>query len=282
MFENPLYSRLISGVYRRIWLGRVNTAHPKIPGGSIIMAAHYNGAVDGFTYGSQLPPFLAVISAQWHRTWIGKALLPGISVQRAKDGVDGAGNLGAFRRIVDHQRLGDRILFFPEGTSRLGTERLPVQRGTLLLLRMLRKGPNPPGVLFAAARYHDPTRWRSSVSVAWVGPVELPDSPDRDSDWISAGLLAAQSAAYSMPDPRPKKLAWLAPVLALPYLPVWMLASRLARRTADDTNVVALWTFIYGVPLTMVALACLLVAAAVIGWPLWLPVVSLTAGWILW
>jgi hypothetical protein len=282
MLESPLFSRMISGAYRRIWLGKVDAVRPKIPTGSIIMAAHYNGAVDGFTYGSQLPPFLAVISAQWHRTSIGRALLPGISVQRGKDGVDGAANLGAFRRIVDRQRQGDRILFFPEGTSRLGTERLPVQRGTLLLLRMFRKDPNPPPIFFAAACYHDPTRWRSSVSLAWVGPVALPDSHERDSSWITKGLLSAQSAAYSMPVPRPKRMAWLAPVVALPFLPAWMLAVLLARRTADDTNVIALWKFIYGVPLTVVALACLVAMAAAIGWPLWLPVVSLAAGWFLW
>jgi len=44
------YSSLLARVYRWLWLGRVDSATPDIPAGSLIFAAHYNGAIDGFTW----------------------------------------------------------------------------------------------------------------------------------------------------------------------------------------------------------------------------------------
>jgi 1-acyl-sn-glycerol-3-phosphate acyltransferase len=277
-----LHSRLVCGCYRRIWLGRVASPTPPLPPGSLVLAGHYNGAVDGFAYGSQIPPFVAVISAQWHRSALGRALLPGISVQRAKDGVSGAANLGAFRAVLGRLRSGDRILFFPEGTSRLGRERLPVQPGTLLLLRQARKAPVPPPVFFASARYDEPQAWRSSVSIGWVGPVGLPGEPALDAEWVASGLMRAQEAADAMPVPGGRPHRILAPLAALPYLPVWILVSALARRRADGDNVVALWRFLFGVPLTLAALCIYTLLCGAAGWPLWAPFASLAAGWLLW
>jgi 1-acyl-sn-glycerol-3-phosphate acyltransferase len=277
-----LYSRLVSGAYRWLWLGRIDSTAPRIPPGSVILAAHYNGAIDGFTYGSQLPPFLAVVSAQWHRMAAGRLLVPGLSVQRAKDGVSGSRNLAAFRDIMGRLRVGERVLFFPEGTSRLGPDRLPVQPGTLLLLRQARRQAARPEIFFTAASYHQPTLWRSSVSIAWTGPRELPESPDRDNDWVRAGLQEAQAAAGAMPVPPSSGMGLMAPLAALPFLPAWLLASRLSARVADDENVIALWKFIFGAPLTLVFLAVLTFVSLRTGWPWWLPLCSLAAGWILW
>jgi 1-acyl-sn-glycerol-3-phosphate acyltransferase len=275
-------SALLMRFYRWIWLGRIESRPPEIPRGSLILAAHYNGLVDAFVYGSQLSSFIGVISAQWHLSFVGRWLLPGIAVKRAKDRGANAINLTAFRLMVGQMQAGERLLFFPEGTSRLGPARLPIQPGTLLLLRLLRREPAPPAVFFAAACYHQPTLWRSSVSVAWVGPLDLPTSPDGDIDWISAGLLKAQAAAYARPIPSSSRVTWLAPVVALPFLPAWFLAASLARRTADDENVIALWKFIFGVPVTLLALGGLTAIFVLIGWPWCMPLASLIGGWLLW
>jgi hypothetical protein len=277
-----LYSRLVCGVYRWIWLGKVDSSPPPLARGSVIFAAHYNGAIDGFTYGSQMPPFLAVVSTQWHRNAFLRLLVPGLSVQRAKDGMSGARNLATFRGIMSRLRQGDRVLFFPEGTSRLGLERLPVQAGTLLLLRQLRREAAPPAIYFTAARYHQPTAWRSAVSIAWVGPVEPPESPEGDAEWVRSLLLGAQTASHAMTVPSASKVGWLAALLALPFLPAWYLTFALARRKADDDNVIALWKFIFGVPLTALTLCGLVALFAALGWPWCLPIVSLAGGWLLW
>lgn len=282
MSASSRYSRLVLRLYRWIWLGRVDSDTPSIPPRAIVFAAHYNGAVDGMAYGSQIPPARGVVSVQWHQHLIGRLMFPGISVQRAKDAdKGGANNIAAFREMIDCLAEDDRLLFFPEGTSRLGTARLPIGRGTLLLLRRARSLNPPPQVFFCAAHYHDPTRWRSDVSLGWVGPVPMP-APASDEAWVTANLLEAQTRAYARPAPRRLGLAWLAGTCALPYLPVWALVSGLAHRTADDDNVIGLWKFLFGVPATALSLLLYTVLAIVLGVPVWLPAASLLMGWLLW
>lgn len=274
----------LSRLYRSLWFGRVEGRAPAM-GGGLVLAAHYNGAVDGFLYGSQLPPFSAVVAAQWHRTGLGRFLLPGITVERRKDGVTGAANLSAFRRILTALQAGRRVLFFPEGTSRLGEERLPIQPGTLLLLRQLRRSCPEVPVYFAGARYDDPTSWGSSARLGWVGPLPLPADPTTDSAWVRDGLLEAQAAAQSAPRLRRPGQALrrvLGGLLALPYLPVWWLTGRAARRIADGQNVIALWKFIVGVPATALALVVWFAVCQGLFGAGWVAAVSLFAGWWLW
>lgn len=276
------YSGLVSRLYRWLWLGSVRSRPPEIPAGTLILAAHYNGAIDGCTYPSQLPPCRAVVSAQWHRTAIGRCLLPGIAVTRAKDAGSGAGNAGAFRRMLAELKRGGRLLFFPEGTSRLGRDRLPIQPGTLLLLRGFRSVSRTPRVAFVAACYHQPTRWKSSVALGWIGPLPLPEPGADEAAWVQAQLLAAQEAAYAQPRPRTGDWTFLAGLLALPYLPLWAGVAWLARRTADEENVISLWKFIYGIPLTLILLGIFTALLAAAGGPVWLPAAALAAGWLLW
>jgi len=276
------YSRLLTRIYRRLWLGRVASATPGIPPGSLVLAAHYNGAIDGFTYGSQLPPCLAVVSVQWHRHLAGRWLVPGIAIKRGKDRATGANNREAFQSMIARLRGGGRLLYFPEGTSRLGPERLPVRRGTLLLLNQLRATGAESAVFFAAAHYHEPTRWRSAVSVGWVGPLTLPPSPDQDESWVREQLLRAQEIAYALPAPAPRRWTWLAALVALPYLPIWAATSWLAGRVADEENVIALWKFLFGVPITFIGLGACTLLAIRLGLPWWIPLSSLTGGWFLW
>ncbi len=276
------YSGLVMRAYRWIWLGQIASARPAIPRGTLIFAAHYNGLVDGFVYGSQVPPARGVISAQWHRHLVGRLLLPGVAVQRAKDGAGGGGNLQAFRDMTAALGAGERLLFFPEGTSRLGQVRLPIARGTLLLLKSLRRLDPPPAVVFCAANYLEPTQWRSRVTLGWIGPLAPPANSADDETWVTAQLLTAQARAYAAPAPARIGLTPLAALLALPYLPLWAGVGRLARRTADEDNVISLWKFLFGVPSTLLLLAFYSTLAAWIGLPPWLPAASLFGGWLLW
>lgn len=275
-------ARHLSRLYRWLWLGRLEGQPPSFPSGGLVLAAHYNGAIDGFTYGSQLPPFHAVVSMQWHRTAVGRFLLPGIPVERQKDGVKGTANLIAFRRIIAALQAGQLVLFFPEGTSRLGPDRLPIQAGTLLLLRQIRKACPDLPIFFCAADYKTPTCWGSAVAFGWDGPVALPSAAATDAEWIAQGLLKAQAAAQAIDlHPHPRAARFLARIFALPFLPVWLWVERKARKTADDTNVIALWKFIYGVPVTAVAWLILTVLAQRLGL-FWLPTACLVSAGALW
>jgi 1-acyl-sn-glycerol-3-phosphate acyltransferase len=276
------WSAILARLYRWLWIGRIHSTPPKFPGAALVFAAHYNGAIDGFTYGSQLPSFLGVISAQWHRLPFGRWMFPGIALVRAKDGGKGMGNASAFRRIVAFLREGGRVLYFPEGTSRLGTQRLPVRHGTLLLLKQLREKEWNTPVYFSAAQYQHPTLWRSAIGIGWIGPLSIPTSPHEDEAWVRENLLKAQSIAYASALPPSRRWVWLGAIAACFYLPVWGITSTLAHRIADEENVIALWKFLLGVPATLVAVLAYSVLASSIGWAWWLPLATLVMGNLLW
>lgn len=287
MTSQAHWSALLSRVYRWIWIGRIHRGRPLFPPGSLILAAHYNGAIDGFVYGSQLPPFLGVVSSQWHGSLIGRWLIPGIALVRAKDRGSNNSNAGSFRRMLAALAQGDCLLYFPEGTSQLGLDRLPVRRGTLLLLQQLQsKAPETP-IFFAAANYHQPTLWRSSVVLGWIGPITLPRSGGIDESWVSQYLLKAQSMAHAVdatsnPGRLHRRPNVLGIALAFPYVPVWIATSFLARRIADEDNVIALWKFLLGVPATLIATTLYIAGAFQLGVPAWLPIASLICGAVLW
>lgn len=249
---------------------------PTLPTGpAVILAAHYNGLLDGFVYSALSRNMLAVTAAQWHRTWLGRLLLPAVSVTRAKDrsrGIHGSSNTAAFRAMESVVQDGRQLLFFPEGTSRLGSERLPVQPGTVLLLsRIRRETPGTP-VFFTAISYESPTRWRSRAALATDGPHQIPEDRANLSEWVAQGLLRAQKRALARSFP-PRSALWLRTrrllggCLLLPVWPAWPASCWAIRRFADDDNVISLWRLLGGIP---VALLCLLV---------WIIVAMLTAQW---
>lgn len=201
------------------------------------------------------PKLLGVISAQWHRSALGRVLLPAIAVTRGKDrrADEGGGNLGAFKAMLAGLDGNNALLYFPEGTSRLGPERLPVQRGTELLLRMARKEHPALPVYFAAANYEHPTLWRSRVRIALDGPHAIPEGRSGLGDWVTEGLLRAQSKALAQPFPQ--RPDWLPPLrrtvatlCLLPVAPAGLAARWAIRRKADDSNVISLWRLLGGVP----------------------------------
>lgn len=285
------HSACVSTLYR--WLGfHVSPPVPTLPAGSaVVLAAHYNGLLDGFVYMALSSQMLATPSAQWHRTWLGRLLLPGVTITRVKDrgeGSTGASNTAAFKAMQSIVRDGHPLLFFPEGTSRLGRERLPVQAGTALLLsRVRRELPDTP-VFFTAADYENPTLWRSRVAVAVDGPHLIPEDRDSLVKWVTEGLLRAQEKAYALPfPPRNAGLVqlrrFLAACLLLPVFPVWPATRWAIRRFADDCNVVSLWRLLAGAPVVLLCWLAWALAALLIHWWL-LPAVILSTllGILLW
>lgn len=263
----------MSALYRWLAFDRVDT--PVVAKGpAIILAAHYNGLLDGFVYSALSPRMLGVISAQWHRGALGRFLLPAIPVTRAKDEAGGSGNLAAFKAMLAGLAQGSDLLYFPEGTSRLSPERLPIQRGTELLLRMAHKEQPGLPVYFAAANYERPTLWRSRVRIALDGPHAIPESRAGLSDWVAEGLLRAQTNALAQPFPdRP---AWLprlrralAALLLLPVAPARPASAWAIRRMADDSNVIALWRLLGGVPAVLLCWLAWAIAGLAVG-PGWL------------
>jgi 1-acyl-sn-glycerol-3-phosphate acyltransferase len=278
-------------LYRWLCLDRV--AAPTVPAGpGIVLAAHYNGLIDGFTYSALSPHIQGVVSAQWHRSALGRFLLPGIAVTRSKDQREGegaGGNVAAFKAMLAALHAGEILLFFPEGTSCLGPQRLPVQRGTELLLRLARGELPELPVYFTAANYEALTAWRGRVAIALDGPYRVPEAKAGLSDWVAAGLLRAQDQALARtfpprPDWLPPLRRGLARLALLPLLPAWLAARWAIRHKADDSNVISLWRMLGGVPAALLCWLAWAGAAMVLGAP-WLALavpVSSLVGVALW
>ena len=178
----------VTRLYRWLCFGRIQPAATILPDGpAVVLAAHYNGLLDGFVYCALSKHLLAVLSTQWHGSALGRFLLPGVGVVRSKEqekGASATGNTAAFKSMQAIVQAGHPLLFFPEGTSRLGPERLPVQRGTALLLKLAQGVQADMPVYFAAAHYEHPTCWRSRVSLALDGPHQLPAERDAWLEWV--------------------------------------------------------------------------------------------------
>jgi len=112
--------------------------------------------------------------------------------------------------------------------------------------------------------------------------MNLADVAEPDAAWVAENLRAAQAAAYAAPAPRQFHLTAVAALLAAPYLPLWAFVAILARRIADDTNVISLWKLLFGVPLTLIFAIGLTAFAIAAGYGWWWPVASLIGGWLLW
>lgn len=148
-------------------------------GSVLFVATHRNGAFDAAAYSQAAPGAVAVVSAQLHRSLLGRWLFPGIAVSRAKDKARGiyVDNTLAIKQCIKQLKGGGRLLIMPEGTSKLGFRHLPFQRGAARILAASITDGVEPVIVPLAVHYEDATIWQSRVEVL-IGPALRPQTND--------------------------------------------------------------------------------------------------------
>ena len=175
-----------------------------MPGPTLYVALHRNGAVDGYVYKSVIPHANFLISVQLRRSLIGRLFFSGVEIARAKD----RGEQDAFRRSDDQDALqacadyiasNGSLIIMPEGSSDLGHRHLPFKKGAARILAQLASDPGisltvvPLGIHYECA-----WAWQSDVEVVVGPPIDLKLSaegtPEQRINWLHERLTRSLDA----------------------------------------------------------------------------------------
>lgn len=163
--QRPLY-HLIG----HLWFDKVSieqAEHLKVFGPVLFLGLHRNGALDGVAYLRAVPGAAYLVSAQLHRSALGRFLFPGIAVARRKDRERGihTANDSAIDQCIEHLAGNGQLFVMPEGTSTLGRSHLPFKSGAARIafehLRQNRRLTIVP----LAIHYECAWRWQRRVHI---------------------------------------------------------------------------------------------------------------------
>lgn len=149
-------------------------------GAALYVATHRNGALDGAPYTVAVPTAVPMVSAQLHRSALGRFLFRGIPVARAKDRERGiaADNLRSIERCISLLKKNGQLLVMPEGTSTLGFRHLPYQRGAARIAHAALDAGVTLTIVPLGVHYEAPTVWQSRAEVLVGEPTQLKGSED--------------------------------------------------------------------------------------------------------
>lgn len=141
----------------------------------LYLGLHRNGAMDAIPYLRTAPHAAYLVSAQLHRTVLGRQIFRGIPVSRHKDHNRGihADNAEALHRCVAHLRAGGQLFVFPEGTSGLGPRHLEFRSGAARITSEAVNLGVPLTIVPLAVHYECAWAWQSRASVVVGAPMEL-------------------------------------------------------------------------------------------------------------
>lgn len=169
-----LVQRALHWVIGQLCFNRIDVDRlPELPAGEpvLFLGLHRNGALDGIPYQKAVPHAAFMVSAQLHRSAIGRFLFPGISIARGKDRARGisADNDAGLDQCVRHLLAGGSIFVMPEGTSTLGPRHLPFKPGAARIAREVLQRRSTLTVVPFAVHYEGAREWQSRVEVT-AGP----------------------------------------------------------------------------------------------------------------
>lgn len=176
-FASRAFWRLIG----RLAFNRITVVgHVPRSGAVLYVATHRNGALDGAPYTLAVPHAVPMVSAQLHRTALGRFLFQGIPVARAKDRERGiaADNRQSIERCISLLKHEGQLLVMPEGTSTLGFRHLPYRRGAARIARAALDAGVTLTIVPLGVHYEAPTVWQSRAEVLVGEPVQLQGSED--------------------------------------------------------------------------------------------------------
>ncbi|OQX09460.1 MAG: hypothetical protein BWK76_22170 [Desulfobulbaceae bacterium A2] len=146
-----------------------------VTGPVLYLGLHRNGALDGLPYLQATPHAAFLLSAQLHRSRLGRLLFPGIAVARRQDRSRGirADNDQALEHCIQHLCDGGELFVLPEGTSSLGPRHLPFKSGAAHIAHRVLTEKVSLTVVPLAIHYERAWAWQSRVEVVVGQPLVL-------------------------------------------------------------------------------------------------------------
>lgn len=176
MSQQPA-SRWVWRIISRLAFNRITVVgrhRQSLSGAVLYVATHRNGALDAAPYSLAVPGALPMVSAQFHRSALGRLLFHGIPVARAKDRDRGmvTDNTQSLERCIGVLQSGGCLFIMPEGTSTLGCTHLPFHRGAARIAYAAVNAGVALSIVPLGVYYEDPTVWQSRVEVLIGEPVQ--------------------------------------------------------------------------------------------------------------
>ena len=192
-------TRTVWGLLAFLSFNRIRVVRAeRLPRGGPVLyvGLHRNGVLDGAAYLRVARRAEFVISAQWHRSLVGRLLFPGIAVARDKDRERGikADNAGAFREALEHLAPGGQLLILPEGTSSLGPRHLPFKPGAARLAGEVAASGVALSIVPLGIHYECAWEWQSRVEILVGEPLQIPAGARVPQDEMEARIAAALEA----------------------------------------------------------------------------------------
>jgi len=151
-------------------------------GSVLFVGTHRNGALDSAPYKKAVPYAVPMVSAQLHRSFIGRTLFRGVPVARIKDRrrgiqIDNRQSMELCAELLCQKR---DLIIFPEGTSTLGPIHRPYHRGAAQIASSaIEKGADLT-IVPLAVYYEDPTRWMTPAEVLEGTPFKPADADEKN------------------------------------------------------------------------------------------------------
>jgi 1-acyl-sn-glycerol-3-phosphate acyltransferase len=168
-----LWYTFLSAVCAQAYFTRIRVMgreHLPKAGPILYVGLHRNGAVDGFVYKSIFRRAIFLIAAQLQKNLFSNIFFTGIPVVRDKDSGDRGMNAAAMQRCGKLLADGGELFVFPEGTSSLGPQHLPLKSGAARIAIETWQQCVPLKIVPLGITYDAPSMFRSSVEVI-VGEV---------------------------------------------------------------------------------------------------------------
>jgi hypothetical protein len=153
-----------------LWFDKVSIEHPerlRVFGPALFLGLHRNGALDGLAYFRAVPGAAYLVSAQLHRSVLGRFLFPGIAIARRKDRERGihTANDSAIDQCLEHLAGNGQLFVMPEGTSTLGPSHLPFKPGAARIAFGHLRGGKRLTLVPLAIHYECAWRWQRRVHI---------------------------------------------------------------------------------------------------------------------
>jgi 1-acyl-sn-glycerol-3-phosphate acyltransferase len=194
-----------SSLLKRVRAGLVRTyfrtvrvhGQDRLPGSGTVLYAcvHRNGAVDGLVMETVLDDALGVAGKNLTRSALLRLLLgEHVAIHRhPATPAENRENLRQLKKVAALAVGGKPVAMFPEGTSKLGPNLLPVRKGMAYLARLaVKEGRGEPvRIVPVGLHYERGFAFRSAVEVTFGAPLTVTEADVRDLDALTERITEA-------------------------------------------------------------------------------------------